>query len=87
LLQPGCTSVPTGLSRLVSADGVVRYVALEGGFYSLESDNGDRFDPTNLPADFKQDGLPVRFTGRVRTDMMSIHAYGEILTLTAITTR
>jgi hypothetical protein len=70
----------------ISADGVVRFVALEGGFFSLESADA-KYDPTNLPAAFRQDGLPVHFVGNVRTDLGSVHLYGQILELTNIVRR
>lgn len=76
----------TGVASRVDADGVVRYVSLEGGFYSLESVQG-KFDPMNLPPDFKQDGLRVHFVGVVRHDIGSTHMYGQILELSDIRKR
>lgn len=76
----------TGPGSRVEADGVVRYVSLEGGFYSLESLQG-KFDPMNLPTDFRQDGLRVHFVGVVRHDMGSTHMYGQILELSDIRKR
>lgn len=80
------SSDATGPGSLVSADGVVRYVGLEGGFYSLQSIKG-KFDPMNLPADYQQDGLQVHFVGTVRDDMVSVHLYGPILELSDIRRR
>jgi hypothetical protein len=71
----------------VATDGVVHLQSFEGGFYSITSDDGRRFDPLNLPAEFRRDGLQVRFSGRVRTDLTSTHMYGEILELTEIVAR
>jgi hypothetical protein len=76
----------TGLASRVDADGVVRYVSVEGGFYSLESIQG-KFDPMNLPPDYRQDGLRVHFVGVVRHDMGSTHMYGQILELSDIRKR
>ena len=76
----------TSLGSRVEADGVVRYVGLEGGFYSLESVHG-KFDPMNLPTDYRQDGLRVHFAGVVRHDMASTHMYGQILELSDIRRR
>jgi hypothetical protein len=76
----------TGLAARVDTDGVVRFVNLEGGFYSLESVRG-KFDPINLPGDYQHDGLQVHFRGIVRNDMVSVHMYGQILELTDIQRR
>ena len=76
----------SGLATRVDTDGVVRFVSLEGGFYSLESAQG-KFDPMNLPADYQQDGLRVHFRGTVRRDMASTHMYGQILELSDIRRR
>ena len=76
----------TGFASRIDADGVVRYVSLEGGFYSLESSQG-KFDPMNLPPDYRQDGLRVHFVGVVRHDMGSTHMYGQILELSDIRKR
>jgi hypothetical protein len=76
----------TGPVSQVEADGVVRYVSLESGFYSLESGQG-KFDPMNLPTDYRQDGLRVHFVGVVRHDMGSTHMYGQILQLSDIRKR
>lgn len=76
----------TGPTGQVEANGVVRYVALEGGFYSVESVSG-KYDPLNLPTSYQQDGLRVYFAGIVRKDMGSIHMYGQVLELTDIQRR
>jgi hypothetical protein len=76
----------TGLATRVDADGVVRFISLEGGFYSLESVR-DKYDPINLPADYQHDGLQVHFRGTVRRDMASTHMYGQILELSDIQRR
>ena len=83
----GChSSDATGLAPRVEADGVVRWVSLEGGFYSLESVQG-KFDPINLPTHYRQDGLRVHFSGVVRNNMGSTHIYGRIFELSDIRRR
>jgi hypothetical protein len=82
----GCKTM-TQPTNPTATDGVVHFQSLEGGFYSITSDEGRHFDPLNLPAEFQRDGLPVRFSGRVRTDLGSTHMYGEILELTEIRVR
>lgn len=67
-----------------SGRGTVHYQSFEGGFYSITSDDGRRFDPMNLPRELQREGLRVRFAGHVRSDVASIHMYGEILELSEI---
>ncbi len=64
--------------------GTVRYVDLEGGFYGIETRDGTRLDPVNLPDDFKKDGL--RITARVERlkDRISIHMWGTLVRILEI---
>lgn len=68
----------------VSGLATVRYQSFEGGFYSLEADGGGHYDPTNLAVEFRRDGMRVRFEGRVRPDVLSVHQYGQVLKLTSV---
>jgi hypothetical protein len=87
-LAAGCgiSSVLSGGDG-VSGDGVVQYVTIEGGFYAIRDVDGHNYDPTNLPAEFRKDGLAVRYSGRIRRDAASFHMYGQILELTEISAR
>ena len=49
----------TDTSNLMS--GTIRYVRIEGGFYAIYGDNGEQYNPINLPRAFKKDGLRVAF--------------------------
>lgn len=68
----------------VSANGTVTYVDLEGGFYGIVADGGDRFLPVNLPGHLAADGLRVRFTGTIETDIVTIQQWGTPLQIRAI---
>jgi len=59
--------------------GTVKYSNLEGGFYGLVSDGGGTYDPVNLPAEFKKDGLRVRFQIKEKPGMVGIHMRGRIV--------
>ena len=71
----------------VSGTGTVNFVNLEGGFWAIRGDNNRIYDPTNLPEEFQRENLAVRFTGKLRLDMASIHMTGDILELTSIERR
>lgn len=34
--------------------GVVKHIELEGGFFGIVGDDGQKYDPVNLPAEFKK---------------------------------
>jgi len=57
----------------------VTFKDLEGGFYAIESFDGKKYDPINLPESFRKDGLKVRVTARPQRDVMSFRMYGEII--------
>ncbi|MBN2572339.1 MAG: protease inhibitor I42 family protein [Ignavibacteriales bacterium] len=59
--------------------GTVRYVELEGGFYGIYADNGEHYDPINLPEEFKIDGLRIEFTFIKRDDLASFHMWGCLI--------
>ncbi|MGN6393687.1 MAG: hypothetical protein ACTHM9_15775 [Gemmatimonadales bacterium] len=82
---PSSNSETVGSSvRIV---GVVRRVALEGGFYAIVGSDGITYDPTNLPVAFQKDGLAVEAVARRRPDMLGIHQVGPIVDLERIRTR
>jgi hypothetical protein len=64
--------------------GTVRYLHLEGGFYGLVGDNGEKYDPVNLPEEYKKDGLRVKFQVREKKDMVGIHMWGKIVEIVKI---
>ena len=49
---------------IISATGTVKYIPLEGGFYGIESEKGEKYLPLNLPDKFKKDGLKVWFKAK-----------------------
>ena len=64
--------------------GNVRYIPLEGGFFAIVGTDGKTYDPINLPAEYRRDGLPVKATVKVRSDMVSVHMVGTIVEIVRI---
>lgn len=60
----------------ISGNGTVTYVDLEGGFYGIVADDGERYLPADLPADFRQDGLRVTFVVDVAKETATIQQWG-----------
>ena len=67
--------------------GVVKYVGLEGGVYTIRGDDSVTYNPTNLPAQFQKDGLLIEAEGRRRDDMMGIHQVGPMVQLERVRVR
>lgn len=82
LLFAGCSSLPSAPS-LIFGEGTVRYDSLEGGFYEIRTDAGI-YDPINLQADARVDGLRVRFVARPRPEMPSAHMVGLIIEIKSL---
>jgi hypothetical protein len=67
----------------VSDTGTIIYVDLEGGFYGIIADGGDRYLPDNLSQDFQEDNLRISFEGII-TDQPNIAMWGRTISLTKI---
>jgi hypothetical protein len=64
--------------------GTVKHITLEGGFYGIIGDSGARYDPINMPKEFKIDGLRVRFTAKRQTGAVSFHMWGTLIEIISI---
>jgi hypothetical protein len=64
---------------IVSGTGTVRFFAFEGGFYAIRGDDDETYDPINLPDEFREDGMRVRFRARLLLDIASIHQAGPVV--------
>lgn len=62
-------------AAIISGIGTVKYLDFEGGFYGIETDDGKRFNPQNLDAEYRQDGLRVRFRAE-KQDLMTTQMWG-----------
>ena len=64
--------------------GTILHIPIEGGFYGLIADDGTKFDPTNLPEEYKQNGLRVKFIINPKKGVASIHMWGRIVEIVKI---
>lgn len=69
---------------IISENGTVKYIDLEGGFYGIIGDSGKNYDPINLSEEFQKDNLRVSFDAKIREDMVSIHMWGTIIEIVRI---
>lgn len=63
--------------------GTVRRSDLEGGHWTLETEDGDRYQLSGKLGDLK-DGAKVRVEGKVERDMMGIGMTGPSLAVSKI---
>ncbi len=73
-----------GDRRSVTGSGTVRYQNIEGGFYGIVSDSGEKFVPGDLGAEFRQDGLRITFAGTTPVETATIYMWGAPLEITSI---
>jgi len=62
----------------------VKYMQLEGGFYGLITENGQKLLPMGLPKAFQQDGAVVNVLGKVKKDVMTFQQWGTPFEITEI---
>ena len=67
----------------IESDGVVEFLGVEGGCWSLRSGN-QVYEPLNLPEGMKIEGLEVAFVGELRNDVATICQIGSIIELKEI---
>jgi hypothetical protein len=67
----------------LSEVGTVRFIDIEGGCWVIQTSEAI-YEPTNLPAELRVDGLGVTFQATVRDDLASICMVGQIVELLRI---
>ncbi len=70
--------------NVISGQGEVRLMPLEGGFYGIVADDGKRWLPLGLPKAFQRPGLKVHFSGTPKPDLITIQQWGTPLQITDI---
>ncbi|RLE68274.1 MAG: hypothetical protein DRJ45_08205, partial [Thermoprotei archaeon] len=62
--------------EVICANGTIKYIHLEGGFYGIETEKGEKYLPLNLPDEFKRNGLRIWFKAKPRK-VATIHMWGK----------
>jgi inhibitor of cysteine peptidase len=70
--------------KFFTATGTVVFVKLEGGFFGIITDNGNRYVPINLRKEFQKDGLKIKFEAQLRPELSGIHMWGKYIEITNI---
>lgn len=97
--QPASKELPTTLTakptpepiaKDVSVDdeviltGSIIFKELEGGFYALIAESGDKYTLHNLEEQFQQNGLIAKVTGVPKPKMMTFTQFGTVLQVTSV---
>jgi len=68
----------------ITMNGIITHVELEGSFYGIISDSGERYFPINLDQQYKINNLKVRIEGKIRKDVMTMTMWGTPLEILKI---
>lgn len=68
----------------ISGTGTIKQVGVEGGFFGIVGDDGQNYDPQNLPEDLRVDGLKVKFQLKKSENQASFHMWGIMVEVVKI---
>ncbi|UCE49584.1 MAG: hypothetical protein JSW47_05455 [Phycisphaerales bacterium] len=78
--EPPSTDIPAMPPKdSFEITGTVVFKNIEGGFFAIDGDDGRKYDPIDLPENFRKDGMKVKLTARLKRDAVSFHMYGSII--------
>lgn len=72
---------------MITGTGTIKQVGVEGGFFGIVGDDGQNYDPQNLPAEYKIDGLKVKYQLKKKEDQASFHMWGIVVEVSKIEKR
>ena len=78
------TTADTGSGQTLHIIGTVHHLDIEGGVYVIRDAQGTSYNPTNLPPEFRVEGLAVEADARRRDDLVSIGMVGPMVDLKRI---
>jgi hypothetical protein len=64
--------------------GTVIYMDLEGGFYGIKGDDGNKYDPLNLSSEYQKDGIRIKAGISFEKNVSSIRMCGKIIRINQI---
>lgn len=57
--------------------GIVKHISLETGFWGIESEDGKKYIPVNMPEQLKTVGREVEVEVELMQNMSGMHMWGE----------
>lgn len=77
---------PLAANQVLASNATIRFVDIEGGCWALET-SGGKYEPINLPDEFRKDGLAVYVVARGAPDMGSVCQMAPLVRLDSIRAR
>lgn len=70
--------------KSLTFQGEVVFIEIEGGFYGIADQNGQKYLPSNLPDILKQNGLKVRGTAQLKSGKLGFKQWGKMIDIIEI---
>jgi inhibitor of cysteine peptidase len=83
-LQAGEQAIRGEYRRPWVPSGTVTFIDLEGGFYGIIGDDGNRYLPLNLVPEYQVDGLRIAFEYEPEKDIATVQMWGAPVNTTFI---
>ena len=84
-LSCGDTPLPSAwIAPGTGVEATVQFLNLEGGCWTITTDQRVHYEPLNLPSEYKQDGLRVQVDFIRRDDFGSVCQVGPIIEIRSI---
>ena len=78
-LTLSCSDGVVEPGELFQGSGTVQYFTFEGGFWAIEGDDGETYDPVGgVPPAFENEGMRVEFLAKM-TGNPSFHMVGPVV--------
>jgi hypothetical protein len=84
IVAPAAVSCGEEKGSIITLTGTITYIDLEGGFYGIIADSGDRYFPINLDQQYKVNKLKVHIKGKIRKDVITTTMWGTPLEILKI---
>jgi len=66
--------------------GIVRYIRLESGFWGIETADGAKYIPVNMPEQLKTKNRQVEVEADLVLNMSGMHMWGEYIKILSFET-
>lgn len=78
---------PLAAGQVLTTSASIRFVDIEGGCWTIVTASGRRYEPVNLGAAFRTDGLQVRVVLRDAPDWASICQTAPLVSIDSISSQ
>jgi hypothetical protein len=69
---------------MMTVTGRLEFMSIEGGFFGIVTDQGQKLLPLNLKPEYHQHGMRLEVTGKIETDIMTIQQWGTPFTISSL---